>query len=139
MAARRATLRREFLETPGWTFVLETADPVFPQGFDPWNLERVSPSEVLHTRWLKLGNAAGSVEVLDRKCLTEGSGKHPLFNGVQRMTVTGLAGEPRVEETTDTVKMSSDGLTLEFRGARVTRSGETLTVTLKKVESSESR
>jgi hypothetical protein len=135
MAARRATLRREFLETPGWTLVLETADPVFPQGFDPWNLERVSPSEVLHMRWLKLGNAAGSVEILDRKCLTEGSGKHPLFEGVRRATVTGLAAEPRVEEIPGRVKISADGLTLEFRGARVTRSGQTLTVTLNKVES----
>jgi hypothetical protein len=135
MAARRAALRREFLETPGWTLVLETADPVFPQGFDPWNLERVSPSEVLHLRWLKLGNAAGSVEILDRKCLTEGSGKHPLFEGVRRATVTGLAAEPRVEEIPGRVKISAGGLNLEFRGSRVTRSGQTLTVTVSKVES----
>jgi hypothetical protein len=134
MGARRATLRHEFLETPGWTLVLETADPVFPQGFDPWNLERVSPSEVLHLRWLKLGNAAGSVEILDRKCLTEGSGRHPLFEGVRRATVTGLAAEPRVEEIPGRVKISADGLTLEFRGARVTLIGQTLTVTLNKVE-----
>ena len=43
--------------------------------------------------------------------------------------------EPRVEETSGSVKISADGLTLEFRGARVTRSGQTVTVTLKKVES----
>ena len=134
IAARHATRRREFLETPGWTLVLETADPVFPQGFDPWNLERVSPSEVLHTRWLKLGNGAGSVEILDRKCLTEGSGKHPLFEGVRRATVTGLA-EPRVEEIPGGLKISGDGLTLEFRGARAVRSGQTVTVTVSKVES----
>lgn len=135
MAGRRATLRREFLETRGWTLVLETADPVFPQGFDPWNLERVSASEVLHTRWLKLGNAAGSVEILDGKCLTEGSGKHPLFEGVRRATVTGISAEPRVEEIPGRMKISADGLTLEFRGARVTRDGQTLTVTVNKVES----
>jgi hypothetical protein len=135
MSARRANLRREFLDTAGWTLVLETADPVFPQGFDPWNLVRVSASEVLHTRWLKLGNAAGSVEILDHKCLTEGSGKHPLFEGVRHATVTGLAAEPRVEEIPGRVKISADGLTLEFRGARVTRTGQTLTVTVNKVES----
>jgi hypothetical protein len=95
----------------------------------------VSASEVLHTRWLKLGNAAGSVEILDHKCLTEGSGKHPLFEGVRHATVTGLAAEPRVEEIPGRVKISADGLTLEFRGARVTRTGQTLTVTVNKVES----
>jgi hypothetical protein len=86
-------------------------------------------------RWLKLGSAAGSVEILDRKCLTEGSGKHPLFEGVRRATVTGLAAEPRVEEIPGRVKISAGGLNLEFRGSRVTRSGQTLTVTVSKVES----
>jgi hypothetical protein len=134
MGERRAKLRREFLEVGGWALVLETADPLFPQGFDPWNVERVSASEVLHTRWVKLGNAAGSVEVLDRKCLTEGAGKHPLFEGVRRATLTGFASEPRVDETPDTVKISADGVTLEFRGARVTRNGQTVTVMLRKVQ-----
>jgi hypothetical protein len=129
MRDRRKALRREFLEAGGWSLVLETGDPLFPQNFDPWNVERLSAAEVLHTRWLKLGNASGSIEVLDRKCLTEGAGKHPLFEGVRRATITGLPAEPRVEETPGGVKISADGLTLEFRGARVTRSGQTVTVT----------
>jgi hypothetical protein len=135
MRDRLEALRHEFLEAGGWSLVLETADPLFPQGFDPWNVQRVSASEVLHTRWVKLGNASGSVEVLDRRCLTEGAGKHPLFEGVRRATITGLPAEPRVDETNGVVKISADGLTLEFRGARVTRSGQTVTVTLNKVES----
>jgi hypothetical protein len=135
MRDRLGALRHEFLEAGGWSLVLETADPLFPQGFDPWNVERLSASEVLHTRWVKLGNASGSVEVLDRRCLTEGAGKHPLFEGVRRATITGLPAEPRVDETNGVVKISADGLTLEFRGGRVTRSGQTVTVTLNKVES----
>ena len=32
-------------------------------------------------------NADGSVEILDKHCLTEGAGKHPLFGGVRRAAV----------------------------------------------------
>ena len=130
MGARREQLWREFLEAGGWILLIETADPVFPQGFDPWNVERVSAAEVLHTRWLKLGNAAGSLEVLDHRCLTEGSGKHPLFEGVGRATVTGLRSEPRIEETGGRLLLTAEGIHLDFRGGRVSRSGQTLTVTV---------
>src|SRR6266496_2379268 len=130
LKARDAALRREFFRAPGWTVVIEAEDPLFPQGFDPWNVERLSASEVLHTRWIKLGNSSGSIEVLDRHCLTEGAGKRPLFEGIRRATITGLSSEPRIEETDGAVKISSGGLTLEFRGASVTRSGQILTVTL---------
>lgn len=128
LADRRLALRREFLEAPGWTLVVEAEDPVFPQNFDPWNVERLSASEVLHTRWLKLGNSSGSIEVLGRRCLTEATGKHPLFEGVRRVTVTGLPIEPRAEATPQTVRVTGDGVELEFRGARLRRSGQTLIV-----------
>jgi hypothetical protein len=127
---RRAALRQDFLEARGWTVVVEAGNPLFPQGFDPWNVERLSAAEVLHTRWIKLGNASGSLEVLDRHCLTEGAGKHPLFEGVARATITGLTSEPRIEETPQSVKISAEGLTLEFRAAHLVRSGQTVTVTL---------
>jgi hypothetical protein len=130
LKARNAALLREFLRAPGWTVVVETEDPVFPSGFDPWNVERLSASEVLHTRWIKLGNSSGSLEVLDRHCLTEGAGKHPLFEGVRRATITGLSSEPRIEEADGAVKISEKGLTLTLRGARVTRDGQTVTITL---------
>ena len=130
MGARRAALRRELLEARGWTLVVESVAPLFPQGFDPWNVERLSAAEVLHTRWIKLGNASGSLEVLDRRCLTEGAGHHPLFEGVRRATVTGLSSEPRVEETADKLLLTFDGIHLDFRGARASRSGQTLTITL---------
>jgi len=109
--------------------IVEADDPIFPQNFDPWNVQRLSESEVLHTRWVKLGNASGNVEVLGPRCLTESAGKHPLFEGVRRATV-GLSSEPQIDETTERVKISADGVSLEFRGARLSRSGRTLTVVL---------
>jgi hypothetical protein len=131
MGARRAALLQDFLEARGWTVVVEAGDPIFPLGFDPWNVERLCAAEVLHTRWIKLGNASGSLEVLDRHCLTEGAGKHPLFEGVARATITGLTSEPRIEETDGAVKISENGLTLDFRGARVAQDGQTVTITLR--------
>jgi hypothetical protein len=128
--ARLASLRREFLDAPGWKLVVEAEGPLFPQNFDPLNVERLSPSEVLHTRWVKLGNAFGALEVLGRRCLTESAGKHPLFEGVRRATVTGLSSAPRIEESDGAVRLSEKGLTLEFRDARVFRSGQTVTITL---------
>ena len=131
LKARNVALLREFLRAPGWTVVVETEDPIFPLGFDPWNVERLSASEVLHTRWIKLGNSSGSLEVLDRHSLTEGAGKHPLFEGVRRVTITGLPSAPRIEEADGAVKISENGLTLDFRGARVAQDGHTVTITLR--------
>jgi hypothetical protein len=129
-SASRAALRRDFLATPGWTLVVESETPLLPQGFDPLNVERLSSSEVLHTRWIKLGNAAGALEALDRRCLTESAGTHPLFEGVRRVTLTGFSDEPRVEESEGSVRVSTRGLTLSFRSARVSRSGSAVTVSV---------
>jgi hypothetical protein len=131
LRAHRAGQRRAFLEQPGWTLVVEAAAaPLFPQGFDPLNLQTVRPGEVLHTRYVKLGSPAGTVEVLDHSALTEAAGEHPLFNGVRRVTVTGLASEPRVAEDDGVVTVAADGISVELRGASVERAGQTVTVRL---------
>jgi hypothetical protein len=56
---------------------------MFPHGFDPLNVP-VQPDEVLHTRWFKLGNDAGTVEVMGRSSLSRAAGDHPLFTGCAR-------------------------------------------------------
>ena len=95
-------------------------------------MRTVGGAEVLHSRFLKLGNDAGAVEVLGRASLTEGAGRHPLFNGVRRLTVAGLAAEPSAEESAGGVKLSAENLKAEFRGATLSRAGRTLTVQLTK-------
>jgi hypothetical protein len=133
LIAKRESLRRDFLARPGWKLELVAAEgsPLFPQGFDPLNVERVGPREVLHTRWLKLGGAAGTIELINRASLTEGAGAHPLFNGVRRLTVTGLAAEPTISESGGKTTITSENLKAEFTGVEVTRSGQTLLVRLK--------
>ena len=115
---------------PGWRVVVEVDGDrlLWPQGLDPMNVERVSARQVLHTRFLRLGSVTGRVEVMDTEALTEGTGSHPLFEGVRRVVVTGLA-EPKVTDDEDgIVRIRAPGLTVGFKGAKVTRSGETIVV-----------
>lgn len=131
LRARRAEQRNAFVEQPGWKVIVTAAGaPLFPKGFDPMNVQTVRPGEVLHKRWVKLGNEAGSVEVIDRAALSEAAGEHPLFNGVRRLTVTGFAGEPVATEAEGVLVVKADGISAELRGATLERIGQTLTIRL---------
>lgn len=132
--ARAAELTRRldaFEAKPGWRVVVEVGrgEPLWPQGFDPLNVERVDAGRVLHTRFLRLGNAAGRLEVLNAEALTEGVGSHPLFQGVRRVVLTGIA-EPDVSDVEGQVTLRAPGLTVEFKGASATRSRGVVTVRL---------
>ncbi len=120
---RRADLRRTALGAPGWTLevVAPAEAPLWPQGFDPLNVHSLGGGEVVHTRFLKLGNDAGQVEVLGRTSLTEAAGSHPLFNGVTRLVLTGLASEPSVERKDDALVLRAEGVTASFTGAKLER------------------
>jgi hypothetical protein len=131
LATRRAEQRRGFLGQPGWAVVIASGRvPLFPQGFDPLNVLLVAPREVLHTRFLKLGNDAGVVEVLGRDVLTSAAGEHPLFNGVRSLTLTGFADEPVVTIRNGVLTLEADGVAAEFRGAALERDVHTLTIRL---------
>ena len=85
MAFREAEETR-FRDQPGWTLVVIAADgePLWPQGFDPLNVLRTDTNEVLHKRWLKVGNDAGTIEILDRASLTPGRGHTPCSTALPR-------------------------------------------------------
>lgn len=133
---KKTNLRQEFLSQPGWKVVLvvEGGEPLWPQGFDPLNVERLGGTEVLHTRFLKLGNSSCSLEVLNRRALTEAAGAHPLFNGVRRLTVTGLPAEPTVNVPGEghKVVVKAEGFQAEVQNTVVDQSGKTVTITLGK-------
>ena len=133
LVARRETLKRDLLAQAGWKieFVAGDNSPLFPQGFDPLNVERVGARQVIHTRYLKLGNGAGVIEIINRASLTEGAGEHPLFNGVRRMTISGLPAEPIVSESDGKTTISAADLKAEVRVAEITRSERVLHVRLK--------
>jgi hypothetical protein len=131
LVARHRAERERFLAQPGWRVVIESAQPLFPQRFDPWNVSRVSQREVLHSRFLRMGNAAGSVETLDRAALTQGrAGAHPLFGGVHVETITGLPHAPSMSDSAGTLILSAAGVTGRMRGARVDTAGQTVQIRL---------
>jgi hypothetical protein len=74
---------------------------------------------LLHTRYIELGNEAGSVQVLGDTVMTEGLGPHPLFNGVKRVVLAGLESEPAVETRDEGVQISLPAFTADFNGATV--------------------
>jgi len=132
LSARRERMRAEFLGQEGWrvSIVAPADHPLRMRGFDPMNVQRLSPQEVLHTRWLSLGNETARLEVLNRRCLTLASGPHPLFSGVAQLTVTGLTKEPEVTRVGDKITVRAEGLTADLTGARLLREGRSLTLEL---------
>lgn len=127
----RQDVLRQFEAKPGWRLIVEAADgaPLWPQGFDPLNVTRIDGQRVLHTRFVKLGNDAGHVEIIGAASLSEGAGAHPLFNGLKRLQLTGLP-KPVVQENAGSVSVKAEGLDLQFKKASVATSGETVRVVL---------
>jgi hypothetical protein len=128
LATDRAAWLTEFAASAGWTLVVHAGpnSPLFPQQFDPLNVQNLGSGRVLHTRHARMGNEAGFVEAFGRSALTEAAGQHPLFQGVRTVRISGIASEPPLIQTGDIIRIESDGIKLEVRGARVERSNRTL-------------
>jgi hypothetical protein len=129
LVARREQERLAFLGRPGWRLVIDAdAFPLFPQGFDPLNVSRVSATEVLHTRFVKLGNGRSTVELLGQAALTEGRvGQHPLFAGVRRVTMPGLSALT-VRDSAGVLLVQANGLQARLRGVTADTAGATIMV-----------
>lgn len=108
--------------------MLETTStaPLWPQGFDPLNVERIAPTGILHKRYLKLGNDTGYVEVLGASAITDGFGPHPLFQGIRHAVIAGLP-KPVVTAAASKVSIRMDAVTVSFEPATAAVSGTTVT------------
>lgn len=89
--------RADFDARDGWRVEITCASPLFPQGFDPLNVLRLG-KDVLHSRFVKLGNDKSTLETLNIPALTTAAGEHPLFSGVSKVVVAGLSERPRAEQ-----------------------------------------
>lgn len=132
LLAARAKMRADFSARDGWrvTIVAAAGQPLRLQGFDPMNVERLSSREVLHTRWLRLGNQSASLEALNRQSLTLAAGEHPLFSGVAEISVTGLANEPELTSAGDKTTLRAEGFSADFTNAKVSKKDKSLRVEL---------
>jgi hypothetical protein len=104
-------------------------EPLWPQGFDPLNVTRADASRVLHTRFLRVGNAAGYADAVNLRSLTDAIGPHPLFNGIRRVQIA-LPVRAETAQRGDTAIVSAPGLDLRFAGATLTRRGSRIDVQL---------
>jgi hypothetical protein len=131
----RLERRRAFDARKGWRVIMIAAEgqPLWPQGFDPLNIERVNGG-LLHTRFLSLGNdgcksTAIDEDGVDVEALTEGFGPHPLFNGVRRAVIARLA-KPVVTVDGARVTVTTSGLQLDCARATVREKGTEVVVTI---------
>ncbi len=136
LVIERASSVQVFEQLPGGRITIDaSASPLWPRGFDPLNVERVAATKVLHRRFLKLGNETGDFEMLATDAaklmaLTQGSGPHPLFNGIVSVEIAPISGVATTREDGDTVFVHAPGFTAEFRGAQLTRVGDLITIAL---------
>jgi hypothetical protein len=132
VVGKREEMKSSFLAQQGFTVtVMASGEPLWPQGFDPMNVQVLGGGEVLHTRWVRLGSDDASLEVLDRWSLTEAAGEHPLFDGVRSITVRGLPGKPLVSMVEGRLKVEVAGFTGEFANAKVEAMEDGLLITLR--------
>jgi hypothetical protein len=126
LLSKKKDILKKFLDKAGSEIVVIADDnPLGPAGFDPMNVERLDSKSLLHTRWVKLKNSNGVIEVLNTESMTLGCGKHPLFEGVCRITITGLTEPGIISTENGGIKIEADNVQMEFKKAEVERDPKT--------------
>ncbi len=131
------------LARPGARVILEVeegADPLQIERFDPINLFVLDDGEVVQANFITLAGARGSVALTNpgftrnafagTVVLTVAAGRHPLADGIRRVTVVGLAEAPHVARGDETVTVTAPGLRIELRGAQLRADSEALRITV---------
>lgn len=130
LARERAKRLTDFVQSPGWrVIVVADTAPLWPQGFDPLNVEQVALGRLLHSRFVKLGNEQGELEVLGKLSLSDGAGKHPLFEGVKRLEVVGLE-KPKIANEGARTRLEAEGFRLSMTGVQISEHAHIITVRL---------
>lgn len=129
VASSRDERLRAFLDEPGYVILIEPAEGTLNvKGFDPLNATALGGGQVLHSRFLEITTPFGDGTILGRPSLTLGTGAEPLFAGLRRITLTGLAVAPTVKHGADGVAIVAEGVSLRFARASVRDDGTTLFV-----------
>ncbi|MFT4039643.1 MAG: hypothetical protein QM692_15775 [Thermomicrobiales bacterium] len=131
-AATMRETRRAFFAQPGAQLVMHAAPgaPLRVRGFDPMNVTVLGNGEVLHSRYLALESAGATLELLDGAAITLAAGAHPLFDGVQTVTLAGLPPQQLPASSDSPLAITLPGVRLEAAAARVKWVAATLTVHL---------
>jgi hypothetical protein len=126
----RIRTRAEFLSRPGARLVIDARRaPLFPAGFDPLNVSRLSGAELLHSRFLTLQNDHGTIELLGGTALTEGqAGQHPLFAGVVRVVLAGLTRPPALRDSGAVMIVEAPGVQARLRRVTADVAGDSVVI-----------
>lgn len=128
---QREQALRDFQAQAGWRVVVESSDTGFgTQSFDPLNLSVVGSGLILHRRYLKAAGNGATLEMQDGHALTESAGSNPMFSGIRRITIAGLAAAPTVTEKDAGVSINAPGLKADFAKATVARDEATKQITI---------
>ena len=141
---RRQRLRAELRARPGVRIVIDVemgAEPFRAQRFDPINLVVLGEGDVAHPNYLTLAVPQGTVELTKAGfvrgsfggtvAVTESAGRHPLADGVRRLTIYGIQGSPKAVREGDSVVLEAPGVRLTLRGADLREEGGQIRVTVK--------
>ncbi len=116
--------RTQFDSRDTWRLIVKAAEgkPLWPQGFDPLNVEPLEGG-LLHTRFLRLGNEQGYLEAIDSgdvdiEAFTVAAGAHPLFNGIEEVTIVGPA-EHELTAKDGYLSVQTPGLNAEFESVSI--------------------
>ena len=145
LGVRRQRLLVELRERQGGRVVIEVmpgAEPFRVQRFDPINLMVLDAGAIAHANYLSLSVPQGSVELTNpgfvrgsfggTVSVTEDAGRHPLSDGIRRLTIAGLQGVPTVGGDEGTVKVEAPGVRLMLRGAEAHVDGALIRVVVRR-------
>jgi hypothetical protein len=145
LGVRRQRLRADFSERPGGRIVIDVmagAEPFRVQRFDPINLMVLDAGEIAHANFLSLSLPQGTVELTNpgfvrgtfggTVSVTEAAGRHPLSDGVRRLTIAGLQGAPKVGGDAGTVTVEAPGVRLTLRGAEAHVDGALIRIVVRR-------
>jgi hypothetical protein len=110
----RQKTRREFFEQPGFLVEIRSQTPLEPQGFDPMNLRALEAGEVLHQRFLRLGDKRGWFEVMGVPVLTFGE-PHPMQIKNAYIKLPDAPSAQRLSR----IQLQHENLRLEFQNAKL--------------------
>lgn len=129
VTAARADRLEAYLTRPGTTLVLQPRNaPLWPERFDPLNVEPLVDGQVLHTRWLVVANGDQRVECEGLEVLSLPAGGHPLFEGLAGLVLTGLDESPEISTDGSRTSLRAPGLTADLVDAEVLTDGERVIV-----------
>jgi len=143
LSKSRRELRDDVHARPGSRIIIELpsgSEPFRIERFDPMSLSILDNGEVVHANYLTLRAGDGSVAVTNPDfvrrsfagtvCLTVPAGRHPLMDGIRRLTVVGMRTAPRIARADGVVTIDSPEVRASLPGADVRVDGLTIHITL---------